>query len=402
MGELESLRRPAIKAGMGNWTYYISTMTYKQLATYVKMPFEVYKSKETSERVQRALDDKHVERIATYLKKEEDRFFDAIVLSILGGKPKWYPGVFEKEGESYYSIGIVELSGDEGIFPIDGQHRLQAIKNIANDVDPQGQEEIPVIFIVHGDEEKNKEKMRRLFTSLNRYAKPINLSDFIALDEDDFAAITTRYLAENTERFKDKILYSKTESMNRDDQQHFINIISFYKCNDYLLGAKVKEKTQYKRQRPSDEAITAFQNEAIDFWEALIKENPDVEKFFSKGICARSKFGGNILFRPRGIVPYVDAVAIIHKKRPSVDYLSIMKSLASVDMDLNSDLWKGVLWNGEMLSPGHTLVRDMFIYLYDSNLLSTKKIETIISKISDKKGVPMMEVQRILEVNRAK
>lgn len=397
---LDILRRPAIKAGMGNWTYYISTLTYKQLANYVKMPNEVYESKDDSERVQRQLDDGHVQSIKDYLTKVEDRFFDAIVLAVKGGKPRWYPGVFEKDGESYYSIGIVELSGEEGIFPIDGQHRLMAIKGVADEIDESEQEEVPVIMITHGEKNKDTEKMRRLFTSLNRYAKPINPSDYIALDEDDISAIATRYIADNMECFKGKILYSKAEGINRGDKDHFINIISLYKCNDYLLTIpKGKSKTEYKKYRPKDVEIEAFQEKLKLFWEKFIEKNPDVKAFFHDGDVTnlRGDDGGNLLFRPRGIDPYVEAVAFIHKKRPELDYDVIMEKMSNINMDLNSNIWRDILWSGTILQPGQALMRDLFVWLFDSTLLKEKRRKSILKQVCERKGLNENEMKKILE-----
>ncbi len=397
---MERLRRPAIKAGMGSWTYYMTTLSYKQMAMYVKMPKEVYDSEDDSERVQRDIIESHVKSIETYLIKEDDRFFDAIVLAIKGGKPRWYPGVFEKDGQSYYSIGILELSGDEGIFPIDGQHRLNAIKNIASIIDLKEQEEIPVIMITHGEEEKDTEKMRRLFTSLNRYAKTISLADFILLDEDDISAIATRYLANSMECLKDRILYRKNEAIYREDKKHFINMISFYKCNDYLLDVpKGKSKAEYKRYRPTDKEIEVFEDKLESFWLELIEVNTDVNSFIEHGeaLAPRSKEGGSLFFRPRGIDPYVEAVAYIHKKRPDNSYKSIMEKLSHFDMDLNADLWRNVLWDGEILAPGQPLMRDIFVMLFDKSLLSKKRQNVVIKKLCELKNMSESDVTSMLE-----
>lgn len=51
-------------------------------------------------------------------------------------------------------------------------------------------------------------RTRRLFTSLNKKAKPVDKSAVIALDEDDLAAYATRALVENSRVFdEDKVKY---------------------------------------------------------------------------------------------------------------------------------------------------------------------------------------------------
>ena len=52
------------------------------------------------------------------------------------------------------------------------------------------------------------ERTRRLFTTLNRYAKPVKKSEIIALDEDDIIAIITRELVEKYPLFREKFLFS--------------------------------------------------------------------------------------------------------------------------------------------------------------------------------------------------
>ena len=117
--KLRELRRPSIKSGMGNWIYYISTMSYKQLAEYVKMPKEVKEVEETtalSQRIQRDLT-KNVDSILEYIENQPDRFFNALVLAVFEGRPSWYPGVFEQNDERFSNIGLLVFSGEEKNIP---------------------------------------------------------------------------------------------------------------------------------------------------------------------------------------------------------------------------------------------------------------------------------------------
>ena len=57
-------------------------------------------------------------------------------------------------------------------------------------------ETISVILIGHSTSDIGMKKSRRIFSTLNRYAKPVKLGDIIALDEDDIVAIATRDLLE--------------------------------------------------------------------------------------------------------------------------------------------------------------------------------------------------------------
>lgn len=405
------LRKPAIKTGMGNWVYYMSSMTYKQLSDYVKMPKEVCDTQELSKKIQRELTD-NVDKILRYLQKEEDRFFNALVLAVFEGKPTWFPGVFEKDEERFNNIGLLVFSGEEKIFPVDGQHRLAAIKKLVETGMYNAEEEVPVIFVSHQNTQAGNERTRRLFTSLNRYAKPVKDSESISLDEDDIVAITTRYLIENVELFKGKVSISKTESMQSSDEVNFTNIITLDKCNNYLLDAFIKQedyeekidKDDYRRYRQDSDTIERFQKFVENFWIKFIDINEDVKKLFDEGSIEKMRgvSGGNLLFRPRGLCPYVEAISVIYRATDNPSFEEIMEYFKQYSFELTSEMWKDVLWNGGMGDPGRALVRDLFVYLYDPELISKRRKEKIVSKYCEKKHIEEKDVERYLTIKERK
>ena len=60
--------------------------------------------------------------------KCEVRFLGDIVLAVCDGNPMWKEVRVEIEDETYYNFGLLELTGQEKIFPVDGQHRVEEIK----------------------------------------------------------------------------------------------------------------------------------------------------------------------------------------------------------------------------------------------------------------------------------
>src|SRR5699024_5656182 len=103
-----------------------------------------------------------------------------------------------------YQMGLLDFPGNHKIFPVDGQHRVEGIKAALLEKPELKDQKIAVIFIGHKNDEAGKQRTRRLFTTLNRYAKPVLLDDIIALDEDDVVAITTRFLLEEYDLFTGK------------------------------------------------------------------------------------------------------------------------------------------------------------------------------------------------------
>src|SRR5690606_3119894 len=96
-------------------------------------------------------------------------------------------------------------------FALDGQHRLKAIQTLVEGTErdipdmPEGflEEEVSVIMLVRSEESEEKflQMYRRVFSSLNRYAKPTDRDTNIIMDEDDAIAILTRRLLTEHEFF---------------------------------------------------------------------------------------------------------------------------------------------------------------------------------------------------------
>ena len=131
------------------------------------------------------------------------------------GVPTWHEVRLEyDDGSEFYNLGILELSGDEKIFPVDGQHRVEGIKKVVSESGKYDNEQIPVIFVSHKTDDAGMQRSRRLFSTLNRYAKPVSMRDIIALDEDDIVAIASRELIDTHPLFsKDRLLDSKTKAV---------------------------------------------------------------------------------------------------------------------------------------------------------------------------------------------
>lgn len=55
-----------------------------------------------------------------------------MVLAVYDGDPQWREIRYEIDGHIYPNIGLLELNGEEKIFPVDGQHRVEGIKKLWN------------------------------------------------------------------------------------------------------------------------------------------------------------------------------------------------------------------------------------------------------------------------------
>lgn len=404
------MKIPAIRSQIGIWVYYISTLTFKQVSENVlKVDNELHQSKLLSDMLQRSISDNY-KGISNYIINQDERFFNALILAVYDGDPKWHEVRLEyDDGEEFYDLGILELTGGEKVFPVDGQHRVEGIKKVMQDHPEMSGEKIPVIFIGHKKDNEGMKRARRMFSTLNRYAKPVSMRDIIALDEDDIIAIVSRDLIDSVHLFSEgKILDSKSKAIPESNATAFTTIITFYECNyellwmmikDYVIknneGKKIQGKTakigQFIRLRPDDSEIERFKNICLDFWNSLVKITPEFENYSTsiepntEGF--RNRRGGNILFRPAALLPFVKAIIRI-KESKNISFSEIIHSFPLGILNLNNPIWKNVLWNSDkktMIMNNQRLTELIIIYSYDYTILTDKENSVIISELKSLK-----------------
>lgn len=413
------MKIPAIRAHIGDWVYYIATMRFKDVSEYVKrVDNELHKSDLLKQMLQRSITNNY-KSIANYIETQEERFFNALVLAVYDGIPTWHEVRLEyDDGSEFYNLGILELNGDEKIFPVDGQHRVEGIKKVISESDAFDNEQIPVIFIGHKTDDAGMQRSRRLFSTLNRYAKPVSMRDIIALDEDDIVAIASRELIDTHPLFSgDRLLDSRTKAIPENNDKAFTTIITFYECNLEILwillkdikvlnpdGGKTKGKGKIKefiRKRPSDEMIHQFEALCMSFWDALIAEFGDISTYVTNEPNSRpfrNKAGGNLLFRPVALLPFVRAavkVAIQQQK----SFSEVFKSFPSEILAINSVLWRNILWNndkGTMIVNNQKLTERIILYFWDKSVLSEKEISTM--KLDIKSNRQLVEMEAVDEL----
>jgi DNA sulfur modification protein DndB len=71
------------------------------------------------------------------------------------------------------------------MFAIDGQHRLAGMKEAVVSQPALGADEVSLVLVAHQTSKSGLERTRRLFTTLNKTARPVGKGEIIALDEND-------------------------------------------------------------------------------------------------------------------------------------------------------------------------------------------------------------------------
>jgi DGQHR domain-containing protein len=308
---------PALSAAMGQWRYYIVKMKMREVASEVRFATEVYEDRTLDEAIQRELKEGRVRKeIVSFLSRRPDRFFASLVVSAIGGNPKFYPvhitgdpqfALFSDQGLDQ-AFGVLTFSGEQKYYALDGQHRLKAIKTLLDRTDPLSaacpatfpDEEISVLVIVKRDEPETAflEAYRRLFSSLNRYAKPTDRDTNIIMDEDDAFAILTRRLISEHEFFKwtggrgHESAKVKTRGKNLSaTDSYFTSLQTLYDVNERLLRAAWREQSGwgtgdtrerdidlFRRFRPEEEFLDQLFIELVNCWNGILLTFPELRE----------------------------------------------------------------------------------------------------------------------------
>ena len=349
---------PALRAKMGDWIYYVSFMKMGEIAKRVKYAQDIHKSKSLNSLLQRGIDTKRVE-IAKYLQEQEQRFFNTIIVGVYGGAPNWYefgisknkyfdPGNFPGSLDNIEGgIGFLSLRGDEKLFAIDGQHRVAGIRAAVEQDKELKEDEVSIIFVSAKRDEKSRTRTRRLFSTLNRYAKPVSKRDIIALDEDDAVAIITRRMLDVYELFSGNRINSKVKgkSIPKNDRECITTIVTLYdSLNIYLCDKTKKNWKEFLRIRPTDTVVNLYYENATKYWDRIQHYFDAFKLVFrnQKNISKlRHESGGHLLFRPIGLTILSDVVKLT---KDDLTLNATLKRISKAPLELSKKPWKGLLW----------------------------------------------------------
>ena len=357
MNSSNELVIPALRAHMGDWIYYLTFLQMDEIAKRIHLAQEIHSSTNLNELIQREITDRASD-ISKYLQTQPQRFFNALIVGVYGGSPNWYE-LKLKTNESFDAetlplhlegaLGIIRLDGTEKLFAIDGQHRVQGIKQALKENDVLNREEVSVIFVAHRRDSLGRERTRRLFTTLNRYAKPVRKSEIIALDEDDILAITTRELVEKYQLFKNKTSISRTKAVAVNDRTNFTSIIALYDVLEILFRKKGKKWNRFRQRRPEDCVITQYYTASEQFWDTMVEHFPPLKKISKNDPreeiagSYRHRKGGNLLFRPIGLL--IIAYVVRQAKDTGLTEQQAIKRISDGSLELTDDPWVGLLWD---------------------------------------------------------
>jgi DNA sulfur modification protein DndB len=368
---------PSIRGTIGNWVYYSTVMSAQQIASRIVTSKRMRGSKAQDDHLQGNLE-QAATRIARYIKRRDDRFFNSIILGVCGGLPGWVELDFSAIGEKLgipdtstieESLGLLIFDGGEEFFAIHGQHRVEGIKLAMAD-DParlQG-DQYPALLVAHRDDTSGKVRTRRLCRDTAENVVAVSEGDRVMTDEDELPAIVTRRIYAGFPPFRrgeEIAVTGKKEQLNYKGKDRFTSILAIHTVCKRLSSL-------YKKPRglPENAAqnVRAFQEIVAGFFDFCIANERSLNRYFHSGKTTLSRErekNRNLFFRPVGLE--VLARLYAHFVR-SEDLETFASGLKTLPFENPNGVFDGVLWNNgkiEASSKAKKAAVELCLYFLD-------------------------------------
>lgn len=385
---------PCLRGVIGNWVYYSALMSAQQIADWVQSAKEIRETPTLDDHLQRTLKERK-KSIAEYLQKNDNRFFNSIIIGVFGGVPEWMEFdmselkalVPDREDINSLkdSMGVLIFDGDEKMFAIDGQHRVAGIHIAINedsklpiDLQKLQNDQFSVLFVAHIDDEKGKKRTRRLFSDINKNAKPVSQGDTIIIDEQDPNAIVTRKIYRDYKFFDlgEQILLTEEPNMPHGNVEHFTNHTSLHKAIQII--SKRKRRPKPKNAEEEEVLVNRLNDETEDAFNFLIENFDQYRSYFIDKTKTLLKLRGSekdISFRPVGLFLLVK-LYIYFADKGNLDFLKA--NINKLNFSMPTSPFNRILWNKDKMETSTDKQRLAFdLSLYLLNQFDGKEIELL-------------------------
>lgn len=362
---------PVVRGEIGGREYYIGKMTFQELAAKVQFYNELEEDPELDVLLQRQLS-KRSEDMTTYLLKQEERFYGAIIVAAWGGKPDYIRVKMEDHPllNDDFEFGLLKFDGRQEYFALDGQHRLRSIKDAIEKKRELRTEEVSVIIVTHDKTEEGNIRTRRLFHTLNKYARPTTTGENVALDEDNVISICTRMLLKSGISIL-SAPYVKIDKKNltKGDVGRFTSLAALYDFNQAVLEAIYTFDKDYLRFRPDASDVENVYSVLSGIWIELRERVPEVRLVESQTKTPgeirepEDLADGHLLFRPIGLRIYGGVVAMALSEDKSVPIergakldadvcVKALDRISHLPLTLGDVPWRGTVFRGGRIDTG--------------------------------------------------
>lgn len=363
----------AMKGRLGDTDYFILSMKAQELADKVKIPRELegWEDMSVEERYQRDLNYNRVRnQIAPYFANDESRFFGAIIVAAMNfGEEvsfeplaevatRGLPGLYKAAAGP---IGFLTFKGGEVLIPLDGQHRLKAIQFAVTGRDQRGreiasiptpcvqlaQEDVTVILVSY-----ESRKARRIFTRVNRYAKPTTAGQNIVTDDDDICAVLAREVTNDL--IGARLVKFTSNTLTKTDE-HFTTLAIVYNCIERIITGNFPSGRIDKTQLPSPQAMNLYREKVREVWQRLLEEIDVFADALADGDASgdekrREVRESNLLGKPVAQECLVRAFVSLTNAPTNLPEEEACQRLSGLPWEITGEslkaVWDQVLWTG--------------------------------------------------------
>ena len=363
---------PVIRGTMGGREYYIGKMTFQELAAKVQFFNDLETSRALDALLQRELS-KRAEDMTDYLLRQPERFYGAIIVAAWGGRPSYVPVKMQDHPllDDDFEYGLLKFDGKQEYFALDGQHRLRSIKDAIDKNSELRHEEVSVVFVTHERTEEGNIKTRRLFHTLNRYARPTTTGENIALDEDNVVSISTRMLLNSgMQTFSARYMELVRKNLTSTQREKFTSLAALYDFNLSVLEAMYSFKRDYLRYRPDASHVEHVFSALSSLWIEIRKRFDEFgtleAEMKSPGEIREpddDPSQGHLLFRPLGLRIYGQVLAhALHEEEslpaaagseadPGI-WQRALDRVSALPLTLGSLPWRGTIFRNNKMETG--------------------------------------------------
>ncbi len=408
---------PAFLGKFGSTEFFVVTMKAGELIRNLTIPKDMdgWEDLTVEERYQREVNYKRVAaQIAPYLAEDEDRFFGAFIVAIHNDEemefeslvdagikfPKAMPNSLMKQ------FGVLYLSGSELLVPLDGQHRLAALRFAITGKDNTGKElpffqaksevaeDVCTVIMVRDDPQKS----RKIFNKVNRYAKPTTKAENLITADDDYIAVITRGEVIGP-KIQSRVVNIKSNTLSAK-AGYFTTLATIYEISLSFESTILNKKIDTTKLPPKADIKLARTN-IPQFWEEFLEIAPYKASLMNpeeEGDARRAEIRSqSVACRPVVQRALAETIfLLISSEKPDGSKFGIpeiVDRINSVDWDPELPQWQGILMIGDKVIVGTAAKKfaaRILAYLLGLNLepLEIKKLKEQFNANTDGKKLP--------------
>lgn len=354
---------PALRVKFGQIEYFVSYMHVNDILNHVKFPedLEGWSDLSIEEKFQREINFNRVKKdIAPYFASDDTRFSGALVLAIQNHESiefeplKEFQNIRKLYQTAAEGMGFLIFSGKEQLVPLDGQHRIKAFEFATTGIDNKekpipglktnrklGEDQVAVVLIRF-----EPTLARRIFSKINRYAKPTSKGDNLITDDDDSMAVMARKLIGEDGVIPSRLVRLRGNTL-KGSAHEFTTFSTFYEANKRLFATLCATGEGTPSDMTEDQINTHVDGlreewdgllSNIDHWVAALQD-PEASGDQTRQDVREQ----TVLGKPIGQLSLVGGYSLRLQEGDKIERKTLFRRINAINWSVENDMWHNVL-----------------------------------------------------------